>query len=218
MKQAAHRMPGTVATRRILALASAWLVMIVASLAHAYDPALSQDEIARLERGEHITRPDTLEQDGRRWVGGVSFAIIDAPPSEVGDVLENVDSYREILPRVRELRWIALSRAGDAIVEVEQGTSLAKGRYTVGIRREREPHGAEMVRFWIDLRFRRDIADARGWFRLEPIPGDRTLISYVIMIDLGPGLFKRLFEAKIRGSALRPPLLVRRYFDARPRS
>lgn len=217
MKQAAHRMPGTVAIRRIVALASAWLVMAAASLAHAYDPALSQDEIARLERGEHVTRPDTLEQDGRRWIGGVSFAIIDAPPSQVGDVLENVDSYREILPRVRELRWIALSRAGDAIVELEQGTSLAHGRYTIGIRREREPHGAEMVRFWIDLRFRRDLADARGWFRLEPIPGDRTLISYVIMIDLGPGLFKRLFEDKIRGSALRPPLLVRRYFEARPR-
>jgi hypothetical protein len=215
MKQAAQRMLGTVVIRRMLALAFAWLVMTAASLAHAYDPALSQEEIERLERGEVVTHPDTLKQDGRRWIGGVSFAIIDAPPSEVGDVLENVDNYREILPRVRELRWIAISRAGDAIVELEQGTSLAHGRYTIGIRREREPHGAEMVRFWIDGRFRRDIADARGWFRLEPIPGDRTLISYVIMIDLGPGLFKRLFEDKIRNSALRPPLLVRRYFDNR---
>lgn len=217
MKQGAQWMPGTVAIRRVLALASAWIVMTAASLVHAYDPALSQEEIARLERGEVVTHPDTLEQDGRRWIGGVSFAIIDAPTSEVGDVLDNVDSYREILPRVRELRWIALSRAGDAIVELEQGTSIAHGRYTVGIRREREEHGIEMVRFWVDLRFRRDVADARGWFRLEPIPGDRTLVSYVIMIDLGPGLFKRLFEDKIRGSALRPPLLLRRYFDARPR-
>jgi len=217
MMQATKRMPGTGAIRGVVALALAWLVLATSGLAHAYDPALSQDEIARLERGEHVTRPDTLEDDGRRWIGGVSYAIVDAPPNEVGDVLENVESYREILPKVRELRWIAISRAGDAIIEIEQGTSIAHGRYTIGVRRERESRGVEMVRFWVDLRFRRDIADARGWFRLEPIPGGRTLISYVIMIDLGPGLFKRLFEDKIRGSALRPPLLVRRYFEARPR-
>lgn len=217
MKQAAIRMPGTVAIRWIVAWALAWLVLTATRLVHAYDPTLTQEEIARLERGELVTRPDTLEQEGRRWVGGVSFAIVDAPPSQVGDVLENVDSYWEILPRVRDLRWIAISRAGDAIIELEQGTSIAHGRYTIGVRRERETRGSEIVRFWIDYRFRRDISDARGWFRLEPISGDRTLITYLIMIDLGPGIFKRLFEEKIRNSALRPPLLVRRYFEARPR-
>lgn len=215
MKQAAIRMPGTVAVRWFVAWAAAWLVLTISGLVHAFDPTLTQEEIERLERGELVTRPDTLEQEGRRWIGGVSFAIVDATPSQVGDVLENVDSYWEILPRVRELRWIALSRAGDAIIELEQGTAIAHGRYTIGVRREREARGTEMVRFWIDYRFPRDVSDARGWFRLEPIPGDRTLITYLVMIDLGPGLFKRLFEDKIRNSSLRPPLLVRRYFEAR---
>lgn len=181
------------------------------TLAWAYDPALSQSEIERLDRGELVVHPDDFDHDGRRWVGGVSWAVVDAETERVGDILEDSNSYWEILPRVRKMRWIALSRGGDAIIQLEQGSSIAHGRYTIGVRREREPHGAEMVRFWIDGRFPRDLVDARGWFRLEPIEGGRTLISYVIMIDLGPGLFKRLFETRIRNSALRPPLLVRRF-------
>lgn len=201
--------------RVILCMAVACLLLVLPRIASAFDPALSKEEVEELERGELVVHPDNFEQDGRRWIGGVSWALVDAEASRVGDALDDIGAYWEILPKVRSVRWIALSRAGDAIVELEQGTSIAHGRYTIGIRREREPHGAEMVRFWIDGRFPRDLVDARGWFRLEPVEGGRTLVSYVIMIDLGPGLFKRLFEEKIRRSSLRPPLLVRRYFDAR---
>lgn len=190
-------------------------LLVLPGEALAYDPALSKEEIEELERGEMITHPDTLEQDGRRWIGGVSWAIVNAPSSEVGDVLQDVGAYPDILPKVRRHRWIALTRAGDAIVELEQGTAIAHGHYTIGIRREREAHDAEMVRFWLDGRYPRDLVDARGWFRLEPIAGSRTLVTYVIMIDLGPGFFKRMFEEKIRKSSLRPPLLLRRYFEAR---
>lgn len=196
-------------------LLAACLVLTTTRLASAYDPALSKEEIERLEQGEVVSHPDDFELDGRRWMGGVSWAIVDAPSTEVGDALDMPASYWQILPKVRDVRWIALSRAGDAIVQLEQGSSIAHGRYTIGVRREREAYGAEMVRFWIDGRYPRDLADARGWFRLEPIAGQRTLVTYVIMIDLGPGLFKRLFEEKIRKSALRTPLLVRRYFEGR---
>lgn len=191
------------------------LLLGAARDAFAYDPSLSPEEIEQLDRGEWITHDDTFEQDGRRWIGGVSFSVIEAPSEVVGETLADVSAYWEILPKVRKLRWIALTREGDAIVQLEQGTSIAHGGYTIGIRRERETRGAEMVRFWVDGRFPRDVVDARGWFRLEPIRGGRTLVSYAVMIDLGPGIFKRLFEEKIRRSSLRPPLLLRRYFDAR---
>lgn len=192
-----------------------FLLLVFPSQAFAYDPSLSPEEIERLEQGEVISRDDTVEQDGRRWIGGVSYAIVDATTSRVGETLDDVRSYSEILPKVRMVRWIALTREGDAVIQLEQGTAIAHGRYTLAIRREREPHGAEMVRFWLDGRFPRDLADARGWYRLEPIEGGRTLVTYVVMIDLGPGLFKHLFEEKIRRSALRAPLLLRRYFEAR---
>lgn len=206
-----------------LSIAKAPLLLVVSLVAllglardaSAYDPALSVDERERIERGEWITHDDTFEQDGRRWVGGVSFAIVEAPIEAVGEALADVSAYWEILPKVRKLRWIAISREGDAVVEIEQGSAIAHGRYTLGIRRERESRGAERVSFWVDGRFPRDVVDARGWFRIEPIRGGRTFVSYAVMIDLGPGVFKRLFEEKIRRSALRPPLLLQRYFEAR---
>lgn len=200
---------------KLLGMALALCLLVWTSLAFAFDPALSKEEIERLERGEVISHPDNFEHEGRRFIGGVSWALVDAPSSEVGDALDAPSSYWQILPKVRDCRWIALSREGDAIVQLEQGTSLAHGRYTIGVRRERESHGAEMIRFWVDGRYPRDLADARGWFRLEPIDESRTLVTYVIMIDLGPGLFKRLFEERIRASALRTPILVRRYFEGR---
>jgi hypothetical protein len=200
-----------------VAAACAIASIVTANVARADDPMLSPPELARLRRGEVVTRPDTIVSDDREWIGGVSWVVLDARPEQVADALEQVGDYDRFLPKTRSARFIAMSRDGDAIVELEQGTSLVHGRYTVRVHRDHEAvaSGDEIVRFALDPRYPHDIDDARGWFRMEPFDRGRTLMTYVVLVDLGPGLFKRIFEERIRAVALSTPVLVRSFVESR---
>ena len=134
-----------------------------------------------------MIREDTIERSGHRYVGGVSYVLINAAPEQVTGVLENVSAYRHILPRTRSLRLIGFSRQGESIIELEQGNSLVHGKYTVRVRREHAApdSSSALFRFWLDQGYSHDIDDASGFFRVEPM-GDGTLLTYMVMVDLGP--------------------------------
>ena len=72
---------------------------------------------------------------------------------------------------------------------------------------------ASTVRFWLDPRYAHDLNDANGFFHVES-RGDKTLLTYLVMVDLGSGLFSRLFEGRIRKAALSTPALVKAYVEA----
>jgi carbon monoxide dehydrogenase subunit G len=197
-----------------------WVSVSVAALCTAA-PAwsaggeLTNSEIARLTGGQPVIREDTVERSGRRYVGGVSYVLINAAPEQVTSVLDNVSTYRQILPRTRSLRQIGFSRQGDTIIELEQGNSLVHGRYTVRVRHERptQESSSSTIRFWLDQSLPHDIDDAGGFFRVEPM-GEGTLLTYMVMVDLGSGPFARLFENKVRNVALSTPQLVKSYVES----
>ena len=107
-------------------------------------------------------------------------------------------------------------REGDSLVELEQGTSLSHGKYTVRLHRDPSTQGptSGTIRFRLDDRYPHDINDASGYFRVEPL-GDRTLLTYLVTVDLGSGLFARLFENRVRRAALSTPELVKNYVEHR---
>ena len=43
--------------------------------------------------------------------------------------------------------------------------------------------------------------------------GEGTLLTYMVMVDLGSGLFARLVENKVRNVALSTPQLVKAYVE-----
>src|SRR4051812_31004664 len=180
----------------------------------ASDVSLSSTDWQRLEAGQSVVREDTVERGGRRYVGGAAYILIDAAPEDVAEALEDVRSYDHILPRTRSVRWIGMSRHGESLVEIDQGTSLAHGRYTVRVRRDQLSDDGGTIRFWLDHHFSHDIADASGFFRVDRTRDGRTLLTYVVMVDLGSGLFQRLFEEKVRTVALSTPTLVKNYVEA----
>ena len=121
------------------------------------------------------------------------------------------------MPRTRSLRQIGFSRQGDSIIELEQGNSLVHGTYTIRVRRERASpdSSSALIRFWLDPNYDHDIDDASGFFRVEPM-GEATLLTYMVMVDLGSGLFVRLFENKVRSVALSTPQLVKAFVESQP--
>ena len=190
-------------------------VLAASSVVSAAGSELTENEIAELQAGRIVVRSDDVERGGRRYIGGVSYIMIDAPADQVIGVLDDVRTYREILPRTRSVRWLGITRDGDTIVELEQGNAVAHGKYAVRIRHDRAGHGTSstIIRFWLDHRFSHDIADASGFFQVETV-GEKTQLTYLVMVDLGAGFWGQMFEGRVRRAALSTPLLVKKYVES----
>ncbi len=199
---------------RLLGVLAALALALLASGARA--DALSEQESIRLARGETVIREHTWEP-GRsaRFVGGVTYTVVDAAPGEIGAMFEDVEAYRRVLPRTKRARFMGVEPNGDRLVELVQGTSLVEATYTLRVRQDSRTGARREVRFWLEPNRPHEIDDAWGFFRMEPFSGpsgeQRVLLTYAILVDIGQGLVRDLFEERVRAALLSVPQLVRRY-------
>jgi hypothetical protein len=177
--------------------------------ANARAEGLTPDESARLARRETVIREQTVERGEHRWVGGITYTVMDASAAEVAAVIDNVESLSRVLPRTKRARVVGTASGGDQLLELVQGNALMEAEYTIRVRRE--PREA---RFWLDPTRPHGIDDAWGFFRYEPFIGpsgeERVLMTYGVLVDVGPGLVRDLFEERVRAALLSVPQLVRR--------
>ena len=184
----------------------------------AREPAARADTLTgaegqRLDRGETVVREYTWEPGtSARYIGGVTYTVVNASGAEVSAVLEDVSSYRRVLPRTKRVRLLGVEPNGDRLVELVQGTALMDAEYAIRVRHYPARHE---VRFWLEHSRPHEIDDAWGYFRVEPFAGpsgeQRTLLTYAILVDVGPGIVRDLFEERVRTVLLSVPQLVRRY-------
>ena len=174
---------------------------------------LSAAESTRLARGETVIRERTWEPgQSARYIGGVTYTIVDSSAAEVSAMLEDVNAYRRVLPRTKRVKLVAVEPGGDRLVELVQGTAIMEAEYTIRVRHY--PARRE-VRFWLEPSRPHEIDDAFGYFRVEPFTGSggeqRVLLTYAILVDVGPGIVRELFEERVRAALMSVPQLVRRY-------
>lgn len=177
---------------------------------------LAPSESERLLRGETVIRTETLAQGSRRYVGGITYTVVDATSAELDALFDDVTSWRKVLPRTQraELVGAPVPQVGEAsadrFVEITQGNALVQARYTLRVRRD----GSEL-RFWMDGSLPHDIDDAWGFFRVTQFTSGageaRVLLTYGILVDVGPGLVRELFEEKVRTAMLSVPQRLRRH-------
>lgn len=169
---------------------------------------LEPDESARLARGETVIREHTLERGERRYVGGITYTIVDASAAELSGLLDDVAALRRVLPKTKRAHVVGRA-GGDQLIELVQGTTLVEAAYTIRVRR-----APGEVRFWLDPSRPHAIDDAWGFFRYEPFVADsgeqRVLLTYGVLADIGPGIVRELFEERVRAALLSVPQLVRR--------
>ncbi|MDB4940872.1 MAG: hypothetical protein JWP97_406 [Labilithrix sp.] len=199
---------------RTLGLTAGLAILALAPSARA--DALSAGELTRLGRGETVIREHTWEP-GRsaRFVGGVTYTIVDAPASEVLAMFDDVDAYRRVLPSTKAARFVG-APGSDRLVELVQGNAMMDATYTIRVRPDAATgaQGRREFRFWLEQSRPHEIDDAWGFFRIEPFfgeGGERVLLTYAILVDIGPGIVRDLFEDRARAAFLSVPQLVRRY-------
>lgn len=206
---------------REVALRSFWGCLLCLALAGVTQPAsaaepqaaspLSERERRSLEAGDMVERPMRFDAGAGRYVGGVSYQIIEARPEAVLAALADVTNWPDALPRTKSARLVA-TEGGVSRVELVQGSGLVDARYTVMLERA---HDGETIRFWLDPSKPHDISDVWGFFRVQPLPGGRCLITVAAALDLGDGLARMLFEDKIASMMLRTPRKIRAFVEPR---
>lgn len=168
-------------------------------------PAAERD---RLARGETIIREQTLERGDHRYIGGLTYTLLDASSGELAAVLDDAEAIRHVLPKTKRARFVGTA-GGDQLLELTQGNSLVEAEYTVRLRRS-----ANEARFWLDPTRPHGIDDAWGFFRYEavtrPDGSQGVLLTYGVLVDVGPGIVRDFFEERVRTALLSVPQLVRR--------
>jgi hypothetical protein len=197
------------------------LLSLVASLGAprlaAAHTAVIGDEADRLDRGETVVFDQSLDRGKHHYVGGTTYTIIEASKPELDALFVDMNAYRQLLPHTKEARLIGVND-NDIFVELRQGNSLLQTSYTLRVRREVEGSQAagSVYRFWLDRSKPHGIEDAWGYFRLESLPdgpngAPRVLLTYGILVDVGPGIVRDLFEERLRQLALTVPQHLRQY-------
>jgi ribosome-associated toxin RatA of RatAB toxin-antitoxin module len=164
---------------------------------------LTRGENARLLHGDTVMRAQQLDRGRSHYVGGVSYAIVDATPSELAALVDDVSAWRRILPRTRDARRVGTD-GGDVLAEITHGTLFVNVGYTMRLHRD----GNE-VRFWLDRTRPHDIDDAWGFIRAQPLPDGRSLVTWAILVDMGNGMLRDMFESKVQEMALTVPERVK---------
>lgn len=182
---------------------------------------LAEVDLQRLARGDTLAFEKTLESDGHRYVGGVTYTLVEASEAQMARLFEDVTSYAQVLPRTLSARrvgpWSATapSAPGQVFVELHQGNAVVAIHYTLELVPGPERN---TIRFWVDRHRPHEIDDAWGFFRYElvgpplrPAGTPTVLLTYGILVDLGPGLVRELFEDRVRAALLNVPQRVRSY-------
>ena len=199
----------------VLTIFAALLALgLVARAPDARADRLTAPESARLARGETVIREHTWEPgSSARYIGGLTYTVVDASAAEISGVLEDVESYRRVLPRTKRVKLVSVEPNGDRLVELVQGN--APGRGHVHAPRPLfpgDPRGALLARRLAPARDRRRVRllPRRAASR-APNGEQRALLTYAVLVDIGPGIVRELFEERVRAALLSVPQLVRRY-------
>jgi carbon monoxide dehydrogenase subunit G len=153
---------------------------------------LSADEIKRLAAGRSVRR--VFPSSGKNsTIAGAAFIIINAPPEAVWRVLEDFDAWTKIFPNTYAVRPIAKKKETRA-VKMEIGNHLLK--FNIYLTAHYNRKKGELT-FSLYKKKQSDVKAVRGWLRVIPQPGGRTLIAFSSMVKVSFGAILKLMGDSI---------------------
>ena len=169
----------------------------------------SDDELARLERGELLQRRSTIERDGLRLMGGTSWQVIDAAPSSVWRALLDTGHYSKMLPQVTEARVVRES-GDDRTLYLQHGNAVAHTSYYLDLHVDRDKH---RITFSVDATRPRSIRAGFGVYTVRPYRDGRSLLVYGVMADIGDGPLRALLRPTVHEWMMKVPWMVKRFVE-----
>lgn len=178
----------TISTRAQLFLGTALALVLAAGTASAVD--FSEKEKDKLAAGKTVKKP--MAKAGKNGIyGGSAYTLIDAPADLVWAAIEDWDSYKKIYPKTVSVKEV--SRKGNkSLVRMEQGHQLISVAYHVEVVKDADK---KMISFKLVKNKPHDIVETKGYWRLFPQDDGRTLVAYVVAVQVPNGLVNLLGES-----------------------
>jgi len=186
-----------------------------AQLGEALRRPLSPHERARLESGETVARAVNERRGELRLMGGTSYQVIDAPPEVVwAQLTEDSSEYRHMLPKVE--RVDELDRSGDTErrIRFEHRVGPIRAHYVMRLTFDPE---RRVVQFRLDTTEPHTIEAGWGFLRIRGYPGNRTLVSFGSLVDVGRGLVTDVIRPTLQYWILRIPWTLKRHIESQRR-
>jgi hypothetical protein len=171
----------------------------------------TKEEWRKLDAGETVMRPASRTQGGLRLMGGSSWQVINAPPSNVWRALLDTPRYHKMMPQVLEARLVRTD-ASERTVFMRQGASgVLEARYylKVHVYEERQD-----ITFAVDdQKPHQQLKAAWGFYTVRPYKDGKTLLAYGVMADIGEGLLAGVIRSDVHEWMLRTPWMVKRFLE-----
>ena len=165
--------------------------------------SFSTEELATLAAGDLLIERSTYDRGSEHYVGGVSYLVVDLPAARLSAVARDVSAIPALLPHVSDVQLLEVTAGGVGRIRITHTLGPTSGSYTLRIAFF---EAGTFGRFSIEPSEGSAVLDGWGYVRLTPIgAGERTLVTYAVLFDLGPGVLRSLFESRIQDAALSYP-------------
>lgn len=189
--------------------------LVVVSLATPSRSLSSNDQLTSedkklLASGELVMKLKNEQRGAYKLIGGQSWQIIDVPVEVAWEALANLAGYKNFIPLVTESD-IKHQDGEEIDLAIRQEWGPIDVRYVLQTTLEANRHS--MV-FRVDHSQAHDIRAGWGFMRVRPYKGNRTLVSFGALVDIGDGVFVSIIRPAVRKDLLRIPFYFKRHVEA----
>jgi ribosome-associated toxin RatA of RatAB toxin-antitoxin module len=175
----------------LIAALAATVVTLLAALTAAQKGGISfnETELAALKAGETVRQELSSSRKGG-FYGGTGWALVEAPADEIWQVLVDWETYPSVFSYTEEMT--ELSRKGPrSLIRMRLGHPIISVLYHLEMRQNKE---RKTLKFKMVKNHPHDLDEIRGYWRLFPQSGDRTLVAYVVAFKVPMGIVNLVGE------------------------
>lgn len=170
-----------------LFILSAFILCSTAALAVNF----TASEKEKLKAGKTIRKPLASSRQ-KGFFGGSGYTLIDAPVDAVWATIQDFKAYDKMFSATAAVKRIA-KRGNTSLVHYKMGYKLISLEYFLEVKSDK---ANRTISFNLVENKPHDIDMAKGYWKLFPQPGNRTLVAYVVSAKIPMGV-ANMFDAKM---------------------
>jgi ribosome-associated toxin RatA of RatAB toxin-antitoxin module len=175
---------------------------------------LTDEDKKLLVAGELVMKQKNEQRGSFKLIGGQSWQIVNVPVDVAWQALTDLPQYKQFIPLATESD-VQHQAGNEADLAMRQQWGPIDIRYVFQTTLEPDHHS---VVFRVDHSQDHDIRAGWGFMRVRRFKGDRTLVSFGALVDIGDGIFVSIIRPAVRRNLLRIPYYFKRHIEGEGRA
>ena len=175
---------------------------------------LTAEDKKLLVQGELVMKQRNEQRGTLKLLGGQSWQIVNVPIDVAWQALADLPRYKHIIPLATESD-VEHQAGAEADLAIRQQWGPIDVRYVLQTTLETDRRA---LLFRLDHSKNHDIRAGWGFIRVRPYKGNRTLVSFGAMVDIGDGVFVSVIRPAVRRNLLRIPTFFKNHVEGEGRA